>query len=106
MKTITLTSLLVVMFALTFYQTFNDSHPDFKNSPFSSPFTALWKVMTMITGELEYESIFRQGSGGTDVQYPELPFSVISYLLWIVFLIMIPILLSNLLVLIFNIRLH
>ena len=54
--------------------------------------------MTMVTGEMDYESIFRQSSGGTVDQDPQLPFPEISYLLWVVFLIMIPILLNNLLV--------
>jgi hypothetical protein len=54
--------------------------------------------MTMVTGEMDYESIFRQSSSGTTDPDPPLPFPEISYLLWIVFLVMIPILLGNLLV--------
>ena len=98
LKTVILTSLLVVMFALTFYLSFNQINPSFVRSPFSSIFTSLWKMMTMITGEMDYESIFRQSSSGTEDPDPPLPFPEISYLLWIVFLIMIPILLNNLLV--------
>lgn len=98
LKTIILTSLLVVMFALTFYLTFNQINPSFARSPFSSAFNSLWKMMTMITGEMDYESILRQSSSGTLDPDPPLPFPEISYLLWIVFLVMIPILLGNLLV--------
>ena len=98
LKSLILTSLLVVMFALTFHLTFNQIHPSFARSPFSSMFTSLWKVMTMITGEMDYESIFRQSSSGTTDPDPPLPFPEISHLLWIVFLVMIPILLGNLLV--------
>ena len=54
--------------------------------------------MTMVTGEMDYESIFRQSSSGTVDPDPPLPFPEISYLLWIVFLVMIPILFNNLLV--------
>ena len=98
LKTIILTSFLVVMFALTFYLAFNQINPLFVRSPFSSFHNSLWKMMTMITGEMDYESIFRQSSGGTLDPDPPLPFPEISYILWIVFLIMIPILLNNLLV--------
>ena len=98
LKTIILTSLLVVMFALTFFLAFNQIDPSFASSPFSSTFTSLSKVMTMVTGEMDYESIFRQSSSGTTDPDPQLPFPEMSYLLWIVFLVMIPILLGNLLV--------
>ena len=97
-KAIVLTSLLVLMFALAFYLAFNQFDPLFRQSPFSSVHNSLWKMMTMITGEMDYEGIFRQSSGGTEDQIPELPFPEISYLLWIIFLIMVPILLNNLLV--------
>ena len=54
--------------------------------------------MTMTTGELDYEGIFRLDSGGGADDVPEIPFREISIILWILFLIMMPILLSNLLV--------
>ena len=98
LKTIILTSLLVVMFALTFFLTFNQVDPSFARSPFSSAFNSLWKMTTMITGEMDYESIFRQSSSATLDPDPPLPFPEISHVLWIVFLVMIPILLGNLLV--------
>lgn len=98
LKTVILTSLLVVMFALTFFLTFNQISPSFASSPFSSAFTSLWKIMTMITGEMDYESIFRLSSSGTLDPDPPLPFPEISYILWIMFLVLIPILLGNLLV--------
>ena len=54
--------------------------------------------MTMTTGELDYENIFRlnpagESDGLTDIKYP-----LISYVLWIAFIILMPLLLSNLLV--------
>ncbi len=59
--------------------------------------------MTMTTGELDYESIFRLDSGGGSDDVTEIPFREIAIILWILFLIMMPILLSNLLVSIKNI---
>ena len=50
--------------------------------------------MTMTTGEFEFDSIFRQNNEmGRDLQY-----TAVSYILWILFLILMPILLTNLLV--------
>ena len=98
-KVIILTALLVIMFALAFHMTLAQlEDPRFIVSPFASPLNSIWKTMTMMTGELDYESIFRQASEGSEDPIPALPFPVIAYLLWIVFLIMMPILLSNLLV--------
>ena len=56
--------------------------------------------MTMTTGEFDFDSIFRQFPGGAedgDIT-EEIPFPEVSFLLWIIFLIMMPILLTNLLV--------
>ena len=99
LRTIILTSFLVVMFSITFYLTFNQINPSFANSPFSSIYNSLWKMMTVVTGEMDYESIFHQSSSGTTDPDPPLPFPQVSYALWIIFLIMIPILLNNMLVL-------
>lgn len=98
LKAIVLMLLLVVMFALAFYMTFNQFNPLFQRSPFATPLNSIWKTMTMMTGEMDYEDIFRQSSGGTVDQVPELPFLAISYVLWILFLILMPVLLSNMLV--------
>jgi len=56
--------------------------------------------MTMTTGELDYDSIFRQfpGGAGEGEVVEEIPFLPISVLLWIIFIILMPILLTNLLV--------
>ena len=55
--------------------------------------------MTMTTGEFEYDSIFRQFPGGDEssATIEEIPFPGVSFLLWIIFLILMPILLTNLL---------
>ena len=56
--------------------------------------------MTMTTGELDFDTLFRQfpGGAGEDEEVEEVPFIEVSFLLWIIFIIMMPILLSNLLV--------
>ena len=56
--------------------------------------------MTMTTGELGYDAIFRQFPGGADEgqNTTEVPFFPVSVILWIFFLILMPILLTNLLV--------
>jgi hypothetical protein len=56
--------------------------------------------MTMTTGEFEYDSIFRQFPGGAEDGSitEEIPFPPVSFLLWIIFLVLMPILLTNLLV--------
>ena len=56
--------------------------------------------MTMTTGEFEYDSIFRQFPGGDSesTTIEEIPFPAVSFILWIIFLVLMPILLTNLLV--------
>ena len=70
-----------------------------QRSPFSTPGRALVKTMTMTTGEFEYDSIFRQFPGGdpSSATTEEIPFPGVSFLLWIIFLVLMPILLTNLL---------
>lgn len=51
--------------------------------------------MTMTTGEFEFDTIFRQSG---DPNVPDLAHPVVSYILWVAFLILMPILLTNLLV--------
>ena len=71
-----------------------------QRQPFSTPARSLLKTMTMTTGEFEYDGIFRQAPGGIDpgTTVREIPFPPVTYILWIVFIILMPILLTNLLV--------
>ena len=94
------TVLLVSMFALTFHMAFHQLHPLFERSPFATPFHALWKTLTMTTGEVDYDNLFRQPSEAftNSKEVPGLPFPEISYILWIAFLVLMPILFTNLLV--------
>ena len=52
--------------------------------------------MTMTTGEFEFDSLFRQT--GENANVSDIQFPAVTYILWILFLILMPILLTNLLV--------
>ena len=63
-------------------------------SAFSSPGRSLVKTMVMTTGEFEFDGIFfNDAEDGDDLFYPQ-----IAYTLWIIFIILMPIILTNLLV--------
>ncbi len=65
-----------------------------KITPFHNPGTSFVKTMTMVTGELDFDTLFRQDHyTGPGLQYPE-----VTYPLWILFIVLMPILLGNLLV--------
>jgi len=49
--------------------------------------------MAMTTGELDFDDLYHQREGEDEIAFPPL-----SFLFWIIFLIPMPILLSNLLV--------
>ena len=54
--------------------------------------------MTMTTGDLDFDRMFRLHPGGAPENVVEIPFFGVSIVTWILFLIIMPILLSNLLV--------
>ena len=87
-KVVILTVLLIVTFVLT-YMAFDQFVPHFAPSPFASPFT---------TGELGYGDIFRQSTSDSTSDAPDVPFPAISYIMWVIFVILMPILFRNLLV--------
>ena len=66
-------------------------------SAFSSPARSLIKTMVMTTGELDFDGIFfnsqEDAEEGNNLFYPH-----IAYFLWIVFIVLMPIVLTNLLV--------
>jgi len=64
-----------------------------QRTPFSHPGRALVKVMAMTTGELDFDDLYHQQEGEDEIAFPP-----VSFLLWIVFLVLMPVLLSNLLV--------
>ena len=71
-----------------------------QRSSFATPGRAIVTTMVMTTGDFEYDAIFRQQTGGTapGEEVDEIPFPPVSFLLWIIFLALMPILLANLLV--------
>lgn len=52
----------------------------------------------MTTGEQEFDSIFHQEASGGRDELDEIPFLPVSFLMWILFIVFIPILLTNMLV--------
>ena len=98
LKLAILTVLLLLMFALTFYMTFRQFHSLFVNSPFASPGHSMLKTIAMSIGDLGYDDLFRQPTQGSSEAVPGVPFPEISYILWIMFIILMPVLFSNLLV--------
>ena len=52
----------------------------------------------MTTGEFEFDAIFHQAPGSLDAGLGDIPYPQVSYALWIAFIILMPILLTNLLV--------
>ena len=98
LKLTILTVLLLLMFAFTFFMTFRQFHPLFDRSPFASPLSSIWKTVAMSIGELDYDDVFRQPTGGSMDDVPNIPFPAISHILWLLFVILMPILFGNLLV--------
>ena len=72
--------------------------PLLQQSPFFAPATSIVKVMSMTTGDFSFDTIFRKSPSGDSENTEEIMFPAIAYLLWIIFLIVMPILFINLLV--------
>ena len=70
----------------------------FQRTPFSTPVLTLLNIMTMTTGEFDYSGIFHLTPSGADETFHDIPFPTVSYILWILFIILMPILLTNMLV--------
>ena len=91
-----------IQLSLSPYQSLSLSLPQFQRTSFATPARSLLKTITMTTGEFEFDSIFRQAPGGVEFKeinmLGEIPYPPISYMLWIAFIILMPILLTNLLV--------
>lgn len=69
-----------------------------QQSPFYQPANAMVKVMSMTAGDFEFDEIFRMSLSGEEENAGTIPFPPISYLLWIIFVIIMPILFINMLV--------
>ena len=64
-----------------------------QRNAFSHPGRAILKVTAMTTGELDYDELYHQQEGEQEIAFPP-----VSFILWIIFLVLMPVLLSNLLV--------
>ena len=67
-----------------------------QQTPFGTPARALIKTMTMTAGEFDFDITFRQPP--EDLSLPDIAYPSVSFLLWIAFLVLVPVLLMNLLV--------
>ena len=69
-----------------------------QRGPFSHPGRSMLKTITMAVGEYEFDAIFRQDPTGGFEAEEEIPFPTISIIVWVAFIILMPILLTNMLV--------
>ena len=83
---------LLLAFALVFHQLF------IKQSLFKDFGNSMMKVFVMFSGELEYSDTLPNSIGKTANQIPLVPLPILSYLLFVFFIVAIPIALMNLLV--------
>ena len=58
-------------------------NPTPQRNAFSHPGRAIVKVMTMTTGGLDYDDLFHQQEGEEEIAFPP-----VSFILWIVFLVL------------------
>lgn len=77
--------LFIIAFALGFYTVLRNQ------GPFSSPSSSLLKTTVMMIGELEFDNIFHSGDPSM------LPYPEVTYVLFVLFLILMTILVMNLL---------
>ena len=78
--------------------TLNHNASILQRSPFQNPFISITKVLSMTTGSFDFDNTFRRDSSGESDFEEELPFLPVTYILWITFVILMPVLLNNLLV--------
>ena len=83
---------LLLAFGLVFDQLF------LKETQFKDTGNSLMKAFVMLTGELEYSDTIPKSIGQTSSQVPLVPLPALSYLVFVVFIIAMPIALMNLLV--------
>ena len=69
-----------------------------QRSPFSSAARSLVKIMAMTAGDFDFGGTFRLDPSGESDGAEEIPFPPISYIVWLLFVIIMPILLINMLV--------
>lgn len=89
LKIVVMALFFLVAFGMAFYMSLLQENRGCY--AFSNPLKALLKTLTMTTGEFEYDSIFEDPS-------QPLYYYVSAIIMWVIFIVMMPILLMNLLV--------
>ncbi|KAI6660993.1 Transient receptor potential cation channel [Oopsacas minuta] len=89
LKIVVMALFFLVAFGMAFYMSLLQENRGCY--AFSNPLKALLKTLTMTTGEFEYDSIFEDPS-------QPLFYYVSAIIMWVIFIVMMPILLMNLLV--------
>ena len=69
-----------------------------QNSPFATFGGSIVQLITMVTGELNFLEIFSLSFGFNDNKDHDIYDQSMAYFVWVLFLVLIPILLSNTLV--------
>ncbi len=69
-----------------------------QRSPFYSTSRSLVQLLSMTAGGFDFGSLFRLSPDGESEEAEEIPYLAVSYILWVIFIILMPILLINLLV--------
>ena len=69
-----------------------------QRSPFTPLTTAMMKIMSMTAGNFNFDAVFRLSPSGASESAQEILFPPISYILWIIFVILMPLLFTNMLV--------
>ena len=71
--------------------------PSFQRTPVSTPATSIFAIISMTAGGPDME-VFRASYSGENEGAKEIPFLVVSYVVWLVFVVVMPIILINMLV--------
>ena len=101
-KLIPVAVLLIFTFALPFHMLLaqpvivsDDGMTQGKRTPFADIGRSMLKTLVMTTGEFEFDTIYNNEELASEIS---LPYPIEFTILWVVFIIMMPILFSNLLV--------
>ena len=69
-----------------------------QRSPFSNVSISIMKALSMTSGDYDFDSFFRFSPSGDSEGQQDVPFLIIAVIFWIIFIILMPILLINMLV--------
>lgn len=69
-----------------------------QRSPFSTVGISIVKALSMTGGDYDFDSFFHFSPSGDTEEQDDVPFLTVAVIFWIIFLILMPILLINMLV--------